>query len=349
MNPSPRRPAVLTADELSVFCTQLSLMLQAGIGSEESLGILADDAASQRERALLSQIHSVLCQGLPLAQALEQTGLFPPHLIHMVEIGQVSGRLDQVFSSLAAHYRREAQTTRSLRRAILYPAVMGVLIAVVFLALVSQVLPVFQQVFRQLGVNLSPVAQALLQFGQVSQTVSWVLAVVLLVCAAALLWLFRAQSGQSTLSRLLSHSAASRAVDRSRFASVMALMLSSGIPLDDAMDHACTLLSGSALAPALEQCRMGMLGGASFAKVTEDYGIFTGLQAGLLKAGFRAGASEQVMEELAQRCQSHADERLSAMLSRFEYILLAVLCLSIGLVLLSVMLPLLGVLTAIGG
>ena len=77
-------------------------------------------------------------------------------MLRMVEIGQVSGRLEQVLSALSAYYRREADARQSLRRAIAYPAAMAVLIAVVFLALVSRVLPVFQQVFSQLGVSLSP-------------------------------------------------------------------------------------------------------------------------------------------------------------------------------------------------
>ena len=140
----------LGLDELSVFCYQLSLMVRAGIGSEESIGILADDARAPRQQALLRQVHDVLVEGQSLSSALEQTGVFPPYMLRMVEIGQISGRLDQVLTALSTFYRREAALRQSLRRAIAYPAAMAVLIAVVFLALVSRVLPVFQQVFSQL-------------------------------------------------------------------------------------------------------------------------------------------------------------------------------------------------------
>lgn len=75
---------------------------------------------------------------------------------------------------------------------------------------------------------------------------------------------------------------------------------------------------------------------------------FSGIQSGLLSAGFRAGASEQAMEELARRCQEDAQALLERRLGQFEYALVALLCLSVGLVLLSVMLPLLGVLSTIG-
>ena len=65
MNGSKHTP--LSPDELSVFCYQLSLMVQAGIGSEESVGILADDARTPREQALLRQIHKVLMEGESLS------------------------------------------------------------------------------------------------------------------------------------------------------------------------------------------------------------------------------------------------------------------------------------------
>ncbi len=340
---------VLGPEELSVFCYQLSLMVQAGIGSEESIGILADDARDPHEKALLRRIHDVLMEGESLSKALFSAGVFPNYLLRMVEIGQVSGRLEQVLSALSTFYRREAALRQSLRRAVAYPAAMAVLIAVVFLALVSQVLPVFQQVFSQLGVNMSPVARGLMAFGDVSKYVAAVFAVVLVLLAGYLLWLFRTQKGQAAMSRLLARTAPSQAVDRSRFASAMALMLSSGLALDEALTRCRELLDGTGLFPALKECQSKMDAGIPFSKAAEECGIFTGIQAGLLSAGFRTGASDQAMEELARRCQEEADERLSVMLGRFEYALVIVLCLSVGLVLLSVMLPLLGVLSAIGG
>lgn len=339
----------LTDDELAVFCYQLGLMVRSGIGSEESLAILEGDARDARARALLEQARSGLLDGLPLSGALERTGAFPDYLLRMLEIGQAAGRLEEVLWALSRYYTRQAETARTLRRAVAYPAVMAVLIAVVFLVLVARVLPVFQQVSAQLGVSLSPVAAALLRLGAAGKTISAVLCALLALCAVLLLFLFRSSRGAALAGRAFSGTASAKALDRSRFASVLSLMLSSGLPLDEALGRARALLSASALAPALERCAGLMEQGTPFPRAVEECGVFSGLEAGLLSAGFRAGASDKAMEELARRCQEEADERLSALLARFEYALVAVLCLAVGLVLLSVMLPLLGVLSAIGG
>lgn len=342
--------AGLTPDALSVFCYQLSLMLQAGIGTEEGVGILAEDTQDPKARALMEALHRSLLDGAPLSKALAANRAFPGYMVRMVEIGQASGRLEQVLSALASYYRRESETASAIRRAILYPAVMAVLIAAVFLVLMVRVLPVFQQVFNQLGMSASPLAQGLLQAGSVGKYVGGGLVVLLAAGALALLFLSRrrAKAAHGLETKLLGKGRAGRAVDRSRFASAMALMLSSGLPLDEAVERTAHLLEGSGLSGPLAACRKQMEEGGEFSKSVADCGILDGMQAGLLGAGFRAGVPEQAMEELAGRCQEEADELLSSLLSRLEFGLIVLLCASVGLVLLSVMLPLLGVLSAIG-
>ena len=345
-----KQNVTLPSEALSVFCSQLALMLRSGIGSEEAVDILAGDAQSAPVKDLLTRLHASLLQGAPLSRALEDCGTFPGYMVRMVEIGQAAGRLDQVLSALSDYYRREADTAASIRRAVLYPAVMAILVALVFLELVTRVLPVFQQVFNQLGVSLSPVAQGLLRAGEAGKYVGAALVALLAVGAAALLLLSRrqAKTARSLESRLLRRGAAGLAVDRSRFSSAMALMLSSGLPLDESMDRTVRLLEGAPLAPRLSACRTQMEDGVNFSKAVAACGILDGLQAGLLGAGFRAGVPEQAMEELAARCQAEADDALGRLLSKLEFSLVILLCAAVGLVLLSVMLPLLGVLAAIG-
>ena len=117
------RRETLDDDTLSLFCSQLSLMLQAGIGVEEGAALLAGDADEPGQRTLLAGLRAGLDRGEPLSQALEATGGFPDYLLRMVEIGQASGRLDQVLAALGRYYARQADTRRALRRAVAYPAV----------------------------------------------------------------------------------------------------------------------------------------------------------------------------------------------------------------------------------
>ena len=335
----------LTADELSALCWQMAQLGKAGVPWSECAALLLEDSQPPRLKAALERLREPLSLGEPLSAAMEQAGDYPPYLLRMVAIGQAAGRLDRVLSALSDYYRREAATLSAIRRAVTYPAVMAALIALVFLVLVARVLPVFSRVFAQMGAGLSPAAAVLLGSGSGVKYAAYALAALLLLAAAALILLFRGERGL----RLLGRGKAAEAIARGRFTSAMALMLQSGLPMDEALDRTGQLLSDSPLAPAFADCCRRTEEGTSFPRAVEESGMLGGLLAGLLSAGFRTGAPEEAMAEIARRCQNEADEHLSRLLSRFEYGLVIALCAAVGLVLLSVMLPLLGVLSSIGG
>ena len=335
----------LSADELSVLCWQLSLLSRAGMPWAESAGVLLEDPQPPRVHAVLTRLQDPLSRGEPLSTALEEVDGTPPYLLGMVAIGQATGRLDQVLAALADYYRAESATSGAIRRTVTYPAVMAALIALVFLVLVARVLPTFSRVFAQLGPGDSPLSATLLGPGSAGRVAAYVLSGGLLVGGVALLILFRGERG----TRLFTRGATALAVARGRFTSSMALMLQSGLPMDEALERVSVLLDGSPLAGPLAACQAQLEEGTPFPKAVETSRLLSGLQAGLLAAGFRAGAPEETLAELSRRCQAEADERLGRLLSRFEYALVLVLCTAVGLVLLSVMLPLLGVLSTIGG
>ena len=333
--------------QLAGLCRQLALLLRAGVGSEEAVELLLEDGGQLTD--LFTSMHQSLAEGASLSASMEQAGVFPSYLLQMVDMGERTGRLEQVLFSLAGYYDRQADTARALRRAAAYPAGMALLILILFGTLVSQVLPVFRRVFEQLGGAPNSAAHAALNLGDAAQIAAWILTILLGLGVILALAFSRTRRGRQAARRLFARTRARRAVDRSHFAAAMALMLSSGLPLDEALSRSRALMEDTGLSPALEDCQKKMDAGTPFSKAVEECGIFTGLQSGLLSAGFRTGSSEQAMEELSRRCQEEADERLAVMLGRFEYALVVVLCLAVGLVLLSVMLPLLGVLSAIGG
>lgn len=342
--PAKTNARVLSDERLSVLFYQLGLMSRAGISAEEGLFLLLDDAGRE-EHELIRGMHERLVAGEPLSTAMEASGLFPAYALSMLKIGELAGRQEEVLTALSVFYRRERELKQSIHQAVVYPAVMSVLIGGVFLVLVSRVLPVFSGVFDQLGLRLSPVTAVLLRLGTVSQYVAGGLSVLLLAAVIVLFVLYR--RGIVTENSLVRGRTA-RSVARSRFSAAMALMLSSGLPIDDAVERVQSMLADTPLAEKIQQCGAHLAAGESFPQAAARCGLFPALENGLLAAGFRAGVSDQAMEELARRNQEQAEERLARFLAGFQYGLITVLCVAVGLVLLSVMLPLLGVLTTIG-
>ncbi|MDR1246164.1 MAG: type II secretion system F family protein [Clostridiales Family XIII bacterium] len=342
----------LNSEELSIFCLKLSMMIKSGINVEKSVAILLEDAGNGSDRELLTEIHKLIDEGYTLSKTLETVGRFPSHMIRMVDIGQVTGKLESVLSALSDFYRREANITKMIRNAIMYPAVMLVVTAVILLVLVSRVLPVFQQVFRDMGASISASVQVMLQVADISKYVAVGLSVIFVAFVVIGGVMSLSAGGRAALSRLADGvffgNKLNLAVSRSRFASAMSLMLSSGLNMGEALERSGELIGESAFSSNIKLCRAKIEEGETFPKAAETANIFTGMQSGLLSAGFRSGITEQAMNEVSRLCEEDSDAMLFRMVNRVEPALIVVLALSVGLVLLSVMLPLIGMMTAIG-
>ena len=151
--------------ELSFFCSQLAMILTSGISSMEGLSMMLEESENDEEKQILSVITEQLETGSNLHESLEKTELFPSYLLQMVKIGEETGKLDDVFSSLAQHYNREDTIKNSIRHALTYPLIMTSMIILVILVLLMKVMPIFNQVFIQLGTEMTGLAGLLVSLG----------------------------------------------------------------------------------------------------------------------------------------------------------------------------------------
>ena len=326
----------LTGEERSTLYWELSRLCRAGLDWRESVALVGREAATPALRGPLRQLEQSLESGLSLTAAVEATGRFPVWQTRLLEIGEVSGRLDQVLEALSGYDKREAASAAAFREASVYPLVMVAFIGVIFLFLGWKVMPIFQGVFHQMGMS-GP--------GAAGRIVVMVLGGVFLLGAAVLLLLLRLGGGRAPVAR----GKTAVATARSRFASAMALMLRSGLPLEESLERTAALLSDSPLAGAVERCRAAVAGGADLAQAVGGAGLLDPFQVSLIAAGGRAGSLPEAMEEAERRSGEEARACRERTASRFEFALVAFLCAAVAGVLLSVMLPLLQVLSALGG
>ena len=339
----------LSAEELSAFAAQLSLTVKTGIPLSEAIMILLEDAETESAKKLLGAILDKLEMSGTLADALKDAGVFPVYMTQMIEIGEAAGRLDHVLDSLQRYYSREDNIAKSAKNAITYPAIMLVILIVIIIILVTKVLPIFNQVFNTLGGEMTPLAQAAMRVGEVISGSSIVLVVIVIAVAAVLfvMWLTPkgrlglVSAGQKLFRQLTDRMAAAK------FASGMSLMLASGLDVDRAVELTLPLMSNPKMYQKVEQLKALMEKGESFTGSVVAVKIFSGMQGRMLTLGFKSGRLDDVMEQIADDYEKEVDDRLDHLISIIEPTMVAVLCVIVGLILLSAMLPLLGVMSSI--
>lgn len=346
-----KKGRMLKADELAAYNLQMAMMLRAGILPAVAVETLREDSENKREIELLSSISGELDKGAAYYMALRSSGCFPAYMVNMVKIGEDSGRLDSVTEQLASHYDKEARLAESVRQAATYPCIMLLIMVAVVLVLMAEVLPIFEQVYSDLGVSLSPLAEVFLKIGSVSKLIMLVFTVLAFVAVAVAFFSVRAwgTGGNTSLAvgRIFGSGKFSQELSLSRFCSAVAMMLYSGMNYTDAAKEAKSLITSKKCAAQADKCVELLESGESLMGSVGKSGLITGLPASLLSAGIKSGAVDRAMSEAADRYAERADTRINKTVGRIEPSLVIILCVIVGLVLLSVMLPLAGIMTNI--
>lgn len=343
----------LSYNELSGFCRALAATLHAGVSMGDSLALLAEDEPSAELRELLSRMGGEVDQGITLSAAMKHTGEFPVYMIGLLDVGERTGKLEEALNALARYYEEREQMDWRLRSALLYPAILLLLMLVVIVVLLTRVLPVFDRVYASLGRQLTGVAGGLLKLGQWLNVAMPVLLVVLALAVIAVILFSASMSVRETVMRIWRQKRGDKGLLRkqadARFAQALALGLSSGLPLNESVELAASLLEDMpAAATRCSDCLMRLERGDNLVDALRESAALPVQFCRLLAMGLRGGSGDSTMAEIARRLSEEADRLLESRVSRVEPALVLVASLLVGAILLSVMLPLMNILSAIG-
>lgn len=337
---------MLSNNELSTFCSQMALLLHSGISSMEAVSIMKEDAATPKAEQILSTIYDGLENQLELSDALKETGLFPKYVLDMVTIGNSSGRLDDVMAALSKYYEREERISQDIKNAVTYPLIMTAMLFVVTAVLIVKVLPVFDDVFKQLGGGLTGPARALMTLGTGSGI--YLIGFFVLVFLIACILVHRMKSSVAFRTRFFLSKQLYEQIAIGRFANGMALTLSSGLDTDESLHMVSSLTDHPVIQEKIKACEQSIAEGEGFSDAIRSADIFTGVQNRMISIGIKTGSMEQVMAQIAEQCDTAAENRINRLLSVLEPTLVAVLAVIVGFILLSVMLPLISIMSNIG-
>ena len=342
----------ISLPELAQICRGFSLLLHSGIGAADAAFLLAQEATPPMD-SLLQSLGEDLDRGSPLWEALKKTGTFPDYLLAMVRIGEETGHLEESLNSLGTYYEERCRRNRQIRSAVAYPAMLMGLMLLVIGVLLVKVLPIFDRVYASLGTRLTGPAAALLYTGQMLDVALPVLFIILLAAAAIAGYLSVSPALRKTLVSAWIKRYGDRGLGRkfsnARLARALAMGLSSGLPVETAMALAQNLLQDNpGAARRCHQCRRDMEHGTDPVTALETAQLLPPAQCRLLQIGIRSGSADRVMAQIADAMEEEAQETLEKRIACLEPAMVLICSLLVGLILLSVMLPLADILTVLG-
>lgn len=348
---------MMSNKELAMFCDQMAMILKAGQTPESGINLMLEDAASEDAKRILEPIAKMCDIGEPFHKACAESGVFPKYALDMIEIGNTSGKLDDVLESLANHYNREEAIARSIKSAVTYPFLIICMMLIVILVLVIKVLPIFQQVFIQLGTEMTGFSKGLLNFGNTLSTYSVIFISIIVVIALLFLYFTKVPSGKKNFTKFCAQFPLTKGlydkIAAGRFASGMAIMKAAGLDTDKSLDLTSQLVDNEEMVKKIDECRKLMDGdentpGISFSESLARTGIFSAMYSKMVNIGFKSGSVDKVFKKIADSYDEEIDATLSNTISILEPTLVIILSIVVCLILLSVIMPLMGIMSSIG-
>ena len=320
----------LSNSEVAAFCSQLALLFPAGIPPMESIHLMAEDTVSAEGKALLTGIEQSLRSGLNFHEALEATGVFPDYVVSMILLGEESGNLDVITKKLADYYEQQCYISESIKSAISYPLVMICLTLLILVVLLAKILPIFNQVFIQLGSELTGVSRQLMHLGKVVQSISGTLVIFFVLCAIIGVVLYKHPKAHTWCANQLS------------------MITAGGIDIYKGLELANQLIGNNLMTEKIKVCTEVLHRGDYIYEAMREAGIFQAQHQRILQIGYRSGNSDVVFEKISKYYEDATLTRINKILGAIEPTLVIVFSLLVGMILLSVIMPLIGIMSSIG-
>ena len=330
--------------DISLFCKQMSVMLESGIPLNNAVDILEQQATSKNLKSSLKIVSKSLKEGSQLSKAmLDQEGMFPDLLIRMVQAGEKTGKLDEVLEKMSEHYNKELKTSRQIRGAMIYPAVLAFLAVAAVLALLYVVIPSFSGIFEQSGMAMPLPTRIVLAASNFVRSYWYILFGVTGILVFLFLRYRSTEAGRYQLDRLKLWlpviKGPMQKIVTARFASTLAILTSAGIPLVEAIESAAATTNNAVVIEKMKIANEGLQKGERLTGMITATGLFPPMMLSMVKIGEESGSLESMLVKTSDYYEEELETAIKQLLSLLEPAMIIVMGVIIGGIVASVMLP----------
>lgn len=341
------KPKAFAGQRLVQFTQQLATLLGAGQPLDRALSILLELPEDAAARRTISEVRDAVRSGVPLSTALDrQHGTFPPLYVNMVRAGEAGGSLEETLQRLADYLERTRLLRGRVINALIYPAILLVVVSGALMFLLGYVVPEFASMYDSLDAELSWFTRAVLGIGLFVRD-WWI--VLLVVPALALWWLdrrlrtpaFRAAFDEWLLRRKLAGSLVAK-IETARLARTLGTLLKNGVPLIAALGIGKAVLGNRALAADVEAAATDVKNGVGLSAALAKGKRFPRLALQMVQVGEESGALDTMLLKTADTFDQETGQALDRMLAALVPVVTVVLAAIVGVVILAVLIPIYG-------
>lgn len=346
------------AKELAVFTRQFSVMIDAGLPLVQCLDILAEQQQNSFFKDVLHQVRQNVEEGSTLYAALQKhPKVFDSLYTHMVEAGETGGVLDLILQRLATLIEKVVKLKRSIVSASIYPAAVIMVAIAAITVIMIVVIPQFEQIF----IGLLGPGELLPLPTRIVMAISGFLAgwggltifALLVGASVGIHYYYKTEKGRwqidSLLLKLPVFGAILRKVGVARFSRILSTLLSSGVPILQALEITSKTAGNVVIEDAIMKVRAGVERGENFVEPLKQTNVFPHMVGQMVGVGEQTGALDAMLSKIADFYEEEVDAAIADLLAMIEPVLIAFLGVTIGSIVISMYLPLFSLIGKLSG
>lgn len=334
----------ITIKDLLIFTRQFSTMIDAGLPLVQCLDILASQADNTAFRAVLMKVKGKVEQGSTFADALkDHPKVFDELYVNLVAAGEIGGILDTILSRLAAYIEKNAKLRAQVKGALTYPVIVLVIAVGVTAVLLLFVTPVFEKMFKDFGGALPGPTQFVVDLSEFLQ--QHILKMLGGIAAVVLLfrWIYTTGRGREIIDDILLKSPVFgqllRKIAVARFTRTLGTMISSGVPILDAMDVTAKTAGNRTVEKAIRHARDQIAEGKTITQPLSETNVFPSMVVQMIGVGEATGAMDQMLTKIADFYDDEVDAAVAGLTAMIEPIMMVFLGGVVGGFLIAMYLP----------
>ena len=342
----------ISRNDVILFTRQLATFVGAGVPMTRALGVIAEETASPLFKRAILAVLDDLERGQNLSESLvKHPKAFPSLYIDLVRVAELTGNLEATLKELAGYLRRDQNTVRRVRTAMIYPTVILVVATGVVLILVFFALPAFVKIFAEFRVELPLSTRILIAVVNFSRSWGLVIGAVLGILAGAVALALRTPRGiyakdlLSLRAPIIGPIVMSAVLNR--FSRTLAMVLKAGVPLGQTFDAVIAGTGNKVFQRGLGTVKEQMTGGEGFAGPLLRTHLFPPMLTQMVRVGEETGTLDTYLGQAADYYEEELDYRIRTMTSLIEPVMTVAVGLVVGFIAVSLISAMYGLVGAL--
>ncbi|QKQ73607.1 type II secretion system F family protein [Nostoc sp. TCL240-02] len=344
----------VSVKDKAVFSRQFAVLMNAGVAIVRSLGVLSEQCSNTKLKQALIEISNDVQSGMNLSESMRKhPDCFDGLYVSMIQAGEVGGVLDEVLNRLAKLLEDVARLQNQIKSALSYPTVVGFIAVSIFLGMTIFLIPVFAKIFTEIGTELPPLTQFLMDTSLFLRSPKvFVLLGILVGGKVAFTQYGKTPVGRITIDRLsLKMPLFGDLIQKSsvaRFSRTFGSLTRSGVPILTCLEIVRDTSGNQVIANAIDAARMEIQQGGMISLALQRDSVFPAMAIQMISIGEETGELDAMLMKVADFYEDEVEQAVKAMTSILEPVMIVVLGGMVGTILLAMYLPMFKVFEKLG-